>query len=473
LRLLGLGSHGFKQHEEGLLMSSDVAIRVEQLSKAFRTYSRPGKRLTQMLWNGFSRVTPDPASGWFKTRGQSACSEFWALRDISFIARKGETTAILGKNGAGKSTLLQLIAGTLAPTTGSMYVNGKISAILELGAGFNQDYTGRENVLLNGQLMGLDERLLREKLPEIERFADIGQFFDQPTRTYSTGMYARLAFAVSTCLEPEVLIVDEALAVGDIGFQYKCFQRLRELKDRGVSILLVTHSTAMVLDHADHAILLHQGNLIASSGDVKAVVTEYEKIIRGVRDVPNASEVASPPMIELAPIQTQNQLAELAERNRNTSLSEHRFGSWRAILDSIVVSQEFDARTDSPLLESGANTTIRFLIISSELIENVVLGASIRNVSGSDLWGDNNLYAGVPITIKPGLNILEYEFELALATGEYLLLCGLARYENGQREEIDQRWPVKRLHVTAHRDQVGAIYSPIRVRCFEVGEANS
>ena len=173
--------------------------------------------------------------------------EFWALRDVSFSINRGETVGIIGRNGAGKSTLLQMICGTLTPTVGDIEVNGRVAALLELGAGFNPEFSGRDNVYLNGSVLGLSKSEIDKKFQEILDFADIGDFIDQPVKTYSSGMYVRLAFAVQACIDPEILIVDEALAVGDIGFQYKCFKRMEMLKQKGTTIIMVTHSTGSIL----------------------------------------------------------------------------------------------------------------------------------------------------------------------------------------------------------------------------------
>ncbi|MDU6912461.1 MAG: ABC transporter ATP-binding protein, partial [Streptococcus salivarius] len=188
--------------------------------------------------------------------------EFWALQDVSFRLKKGETVGIVGKNGSGKSTLLQIIAGTLTPTTGSVKIEGRVAALLELGAGFNNDFSGRENIYLNAVLLGLSKAEIDEKIDDIISFADIGHFIDSPVRSYSSGMLVRLAFAIQAQIEPEILIVDEALAVGDARFQAKCFARLKQLKERGTSILFVSHATEQIVTHCDSAILINDGVML-------------------------------------------------------------------------------------------------------------------------------------------------------------------------------------------------------------------
>lgn len=250
-------------------MCSDLAVVVSDLTKVFPVYEKPHHRLFQML---------SPASEkhkWYK--------EFHALKNISFDVKRGETFGIVGRNGSGKSTLLQLICGTLFPTQGSVQVNGRIAALLELGAGFNPDFTGRENVYLNGSVLGLSKEEIDSRFDTIAEFADIGEFIEQPVKSYSSGMYVRLAFAVAINVQPDVLIVDEALAVGDEAFQRKCFARIQNLRDSGSTILFVSHSAGIVTELCDRAILLDQGELIAQGGP-KLVVSKYHKLIYAPAD---------------------------------------------------------------------------------------------------------------------------------------------------------------------------------------------
>lgn len=238
---------------------SEVAIHVRDLGKMYRIYDRPQDRLKQMLWRGR------------RLYGR----EFWALRDVSFEVRKGETVGIIGRNGSGKSTLLQIIAGTLTPTEGDITINGRVAALLELGSGFNPEFTGRENVFLNGSILGFSRAEMEQRFDEIAAFADIGQFLDQPVKTYSSGMFVRLAFAVAVSSEPDVLIVDEALAVGDIFFRQRCYQRLEALRDKGVSILLVSHAMSEVEQFCQSTVLLHHGQAIFYGSSSEAVHRYY------------------------------------------------------------------------------------------------------------------------------------------------------------------------------------------------------
>ncbi|WP_347912592.1 ABC transporter ATP-binding protein [Pseudomonas grandcourensis] len=243
-------------------MSSQVAIRVSNLSKCFQIYEKPSDRLLQMLARGFKKYY----------------REFWALKDVSFEVRKGETVGIVGRNGSGKSTLLQMICGTLNPSDGDIKVNGRIAALLELGSGFNPEFTGRENVYMNAAVLGLTKKEIDARYAEIEAFADIGQFIDQPVKTYSSGMSVRLAFAVAINSDPEVLVIDEALSVGDELFQRKCYSRIESIKAKGTTILFVSHSGNIVVELCDRAILMDAGELLLV-GEPKEIVGKYQQLL--------------------------------------------------------------------------------------------------------------------------------------------------------------------------------------------------
>jgi lipopolysaccharide transport system ATP-binding protein len=242
-------------------MSSEAVIVLKNISKCFKQYAHPIERIKDIVRPG---------------RGKS--SEHWALQDINLVINKGETLGLIGKNGSGKSTLLQMIAGTLTPTQGEITVNGRISALLELGSGFNPEFTGRQNVFFNGRLLGLPEREIEDKFDAIAAFADIGPFIDRPVKTYSSGMFVRLAFAVAINVEPDILIVDEALAVGDEAFQRKCFSRIKAFQEAGKTILFVSHSAATVVELCNWSILIDGGEILLS-GPPKLVVSKYHKLL--------------------------------------------------------------------------------------------------------------------------------------------------------------------------------------------------
>lgn len=240
----------------------ELAISVRKLGKSYRIYARPQDRLKQAFFRGRRR--------YFR--------EFWALRDVSLQVWRGETVGIMGRNGCGKSTLLQLICNTLTPTTGEVAVHGRIAALLELGAGFNPEFTGRDNVYTNAAILGLSRQQIDARYEDIVAFAELGDFIDRPVKIYSSGMYVRLAFAVAASIEPEILVVDEALAVGDEAFQRKCFARIEAIKNRGGTIFFVSHSASLMIDLCDRAALLDRGELLMT-GRPKTVVTAYHRLL--------------------------------------------------------------------------------------------------------------------------------------------------------------------------------------------------
>ena len=252
-------------------MSSDeISVRVSGLSKCYQIYDTPRDRLKQFVVPRLQRATRAPARQYFH--------EFWALRDVSFEIARGQTVGIIGRNGSGKSTLLQMICGTLTPTTGEVETKGRIAALLELGSGFNPEFTGRDNVYMNGAVLGLSREEVDDRFDDIASFADIGQFIDQPVKTYSSGMAVRLAFAVQATIDPDIFVVDEALAVGDEKFQRKCFARLDDLKARGTSILFVSHTPASIIELCDKTLLLEKGQRLLYGSAPKAV-RAYQRLI--------------------------------------------------------------------------------------------------------------------------------------------------------------------------------------------------
>ncbi|MFI8222910.1 ABC transporter ATP-binding protein [Pseudomonas sp. NPDC085632] len=252
-------------------MSSDIAIKIENLSKCYQIYNTPRDRLKQFILPGFQRAVGMQTQQYFR--------EFWALRDISFEVKKGETVGVIGRNGGGKSTLLQLICGTLNPTSGTIQTNGRIAALLELGSGFNPEFTGRENVYLSCALLGLTKEETDARFDDVASFADIGSFIEQPVKTYSSGMFVRLAFAVNIVSQPDIMIVDEALAVGDMSFQAKCMTALRRIQDNGATVLFVSHDIGSIRSLCSQAAYLEKG-ILKGFGKASTLTEEYIRVTR-------------------------------------------------------------------------------------------------------------------------------------------------------------------------------------------------
>jgi ABC-type polysaccharide/polyol phosphate transport system ATPase subunit len=374
-----------------------IALRVENVSKQYRIYATPGDRLKESLSRGRLK------------RHQ----EFWALKDISFEIEKGTTTGIIGPNGSGKSTLLQIITGTLEPTHGAVHYEGRIGALLELGAGFNPEFTGLENCFMNASLMGFSRRETEALIPEIERFAEIGQFIHQPVKTYSSGMYVRLAFAIAISASPDILIVDEALAVGDAIFQHRCMRRIRQMQDNGVTIFFVSHDPAAVRALCTRAILLSGGQMEAD-GDPPDVLNRYQKIIMAREHAFEAS-TSEPEEVAIAAEAAREAAASLPLE----PLFRHGDGSAQ-----ILSVELFDSsRQRVELVESGEAVTVRLGVAFDKDVDDPVFGFLIRNRHGIHIYGTNTELQGLSIgPVKRGeVFEITFQFECWLAPDSYSL----------------------------------------------------
>ena len=368
-------------------MSADLAISLTGVSKKYRLFKSPTERLKEAL-HPFRK---------------NYHREFWALQDVSFDLPKGRTLGVLGLNGSGKSTLLQIVAGVLQPSAGNAIVKGRVAALLELGAGFNPELTGRENVITNALILGLSQSDAKQRMEEVQSFADIGEHFDQPVKTYSSGMFMRVAFAMAITVEPDIMIIDEALAVGDAKFQEKCFRRLKRFQSEGRTILFVTHDRASVTQLCNDAILLHHGRLVARGkpSDVAAIYTELLTTGR-LLTAPQTSAFSATQDTAAATDAQQGQVSSgdvapvlsafLADRDTGDKLgrnplynvNEDRFGRGGArIIDAVVVS---DGRINPGHLMSGAKTQIYVKAIFDRAIEAPLLGITITNAQGVTLY---------------------------------------------------------------------------------------
>lgn len=373
-------------------MSSEIAIKVENLSKCYQIYDQPRDRLKQFILPRFQRLAGQRASQHYR--------EFWALNDISFEVKKGESVGIVGRNGSGKSTLLQIITGTLSPTSGSVSTQGRIAALLELGSGFNPDFTGIENVYLNGALLGFSTAQIHEKFDAIAAFADIGQHLNQPVKTYSSGMLVRLAFAVQVQVEPEILIVDEALAVGDALFQKRCFQRIEKLISDGTTLLFVSHDQESVRTLTNRALLLNKGKA-AAWGLSSEVVLEYRKLLHDeeaayftslTKDLTERAKQASTSCVPVEaalnlPSPTDSVEVPRTEGARTERLS---FGDGGV---KIVQVETLNGEADScSMYYPGEKLLIRITCESLVNIDKINIAVRLRNKEGVKVysWGTLN-----------------------------------------------------------------------------------
>ncbi|WP_412499139.1 ABC transporter ATP-binding protein [Vibrio furnissii] len=347
------------------MSSNSLAIKVDGLGKCFHTYPAPKDRLKQFIL--------PPIKNFFGKDSSPYYSEFWALRDLSFEIEKGESFGIVGRNGSGKSTLLQIITGTLFPTEGNLVVNGRIAALLELGSGFNPEFTGRENVYLNGMLVGLSKREIDERFDDIAAFADIGAHLEQPVKTYSSGMLVRLAFAVQVQLTPDILIVDEALAVGDALFQKRCYQRMEQLTSDGVTLLFVSHDQETVRTLTKKSILLNSGKIV-DYGSSSDVLISYRKLLHK-----QEQEYYQKTVVNL------RNSTEKKFDNDNKS-----FGNGLAEVLKVTIFNKDEDETS--VFSPGDRIKIRVDCKSNTDLQNLNIGLRIRNKQGIKVtsWGTLN-----------------------------------------------------------------------------------
>ncbi|WP_294958740.1 ABC transporter ATP-binding protein [Sulfurovum sp.] len=373
-------------------MNNDIAIKVENLTKIYHLYDKPQDRLKEAL-NPFNK---------------SYHHDFYAMQNVSFEIRRGETVGILGRNGAGKSTLLKMITGVLTPTSGSMEVQGKIASLLELGAGFNPEMTGMENIYLNGTLMGFTKEEMDAKINDIIVFADIGEFIYQPAKMYSSGMYARLAFAVSINVEPEILIVDEALSVGDIKFQIKCINKFKELQEKGITILFVSHDLFTVRSFCNKAIWLHDGQ-VKETGDVTEVTAHYNEFMYGTADETSGTS------------KKDDTYSEVLTKDFDAI---NRWGDMEGIIEYVEVLND----NDKPENIFTLNQTITIkMVVNTEQVatDNLSFAISVKDKNGVDLIVSTTMDQSHKLNTQADRIGVFFKFENYLATGEYIVVAAV------------------------------------------------
>ena len=388
-------------------MSSDLALEVEQLGKLYPIYDHPRDRLLQALWGNRKQL--------FRP--------FWALQNVSFQLKRGQTLGVVGRNGSGKSTLLQLICGTLTPSCGEVWVNGRIGALLELGSGFNPEFSGLENVYLNGTLLGLTQKEIDSKLDAILDFAGIGDFIHQPVKTYSSGMAVRLAFAVQAHVEPDLLVVDEALAVGDEMFQKKCYAHLETLKENGTAILLVTHSCPQILQHCDQALLLSGGQL-KLHGSPKLITSTYQRLNNAPTDQWDSLLNQFTEQDEETDTTSTEAIVDKSSEQQNapplipcSSVSYEPRGIQIEAVE--IFNQEGDPVTLIPFAQPFS---LRFCYQATEALEDLRLACNIANQTGARITGQH--HAG-PTCVSGDSFCMTFHFKSGLLPGLYFVGGGI------------------------------------------------
>lgn len=431
---------------------SEYAIQVQNVEKMYKLYDKPTDRLKESL--GFSR--------------KKRYKEHFALDNVSFNVKKGETVGIIGTNGSGKSTILKIITGVLNPTGGNILVDGRISALLELGAGFNGEYTGIENVYLNGTMIGFSREEIDAKLQDILDFADIGEFVNQPVKTYSSGMFVRLAFAVAINIDPEILIVDEALSVGDVFFQAKCYHKFEEFKKMGKTILFVSHDLGSIGKYCDRVVLLNKGKKL-NEGSPKEMIDIYKKLLVNQYDVETGETLGD----------TQNDIEDNTHENKSEdsqvkksaaaasadkNLWKSRFdlnpntieyGSKEAeIVDYAIVD---DAGNYNNAIEKGRKFTIKFKIDFHDKVTEPIFAYTIKNLQGTEITGTNTMFEGKGIVSADNgdSKIVTFTQNADLQGGEYLISFGCTGYTNGEFTVYHRLYDVVNLTVVSQKNTVG------------------
>ncbi|MDR3593432.1 ABC transporter ATP-binding protein [Clostridium sp.] len=407
---------------------SDIAIKVENLSKVYKLYDKPIDRMKESL-----SLTKKKYS-----------REHYALNNISFEIKKGETVGIIGTNGSGKSTILKIITGVLNSTRGTVEVNGRISALLELGAGFNPEYTGIQNIYLNGTMMGYSKEEVDKKIDGIVKFANIGDFINQPVKTYSSGMFVRLAFAVSINIDPQVLIVDEALSVGDVFFQAKCYKKFDEFKKVGKTILFVTHDLGSISKYCDRAILLNKG-IKLYDGNTKEAIDIYKKVLvnqldEQVDDFGESKEIMS------SDIKWKESMVI------NPDIVE--YGSKKAeIIDFCIIENKNITNN----VVKGREFLIKMKVFFNCKIEDPIFAFTIKNLKGVEITGTNTMIEKVDLNIVNENECKEITFKqvMNLQGGQYLLSLGCTGYVNGEFTVYHRLYDVCDITVISDKNTVG------------------
>ncbi|MDO5146371.1 MAG: ABC transporter ATP-binding protein [Eubacteriales bacterium] len=436
---------------------SEYAIDVQNVSKIYKLYERPKDRFKEALHLTKKKLSRD----------------HYALNQINFQVKKGETIGIIGTNGSGKSTILKIITGVLNPTAGDVKIDGRISALLELGAGFNMEYTGVENVYLNGTMIGFSEEEIKNKMDDILSFADIGEFVYQPVKTYSSGMFVRLAFAVAINIDPEILIVDEALSVGDVFFQAKCYHKFEEFKKQGKTILMVSHDLSSISKYCDRVILLNKGDKLAE-GEPKQIVDLYKKLLVNQLSEDDLSKYKKNGEVEKKEKKSSKQEKQTKQNINSSEVTPEKaeesgklwkdymaenpeiidYGSKEIeILDYCILDEEGKI---SDTIKKGAKYTVKFKIYCNQVVDEPILAFTIKDIKGTEVTGTNTMYEKMYLKVKKGeTKVVSFTQKMNLSRGNYLLSFGCTGFRNGDFTVYHRMYDVVNMGVISDKDNVG------------------
>lgn len=419
----------------------DTAIKVENLSKVYKLYNKPIDRLRESL--GFTK--------------KSLSQEFYALKNVTIEVKRGETVGIIGTNGSGKSTILKIITGVLDATEGKVIIQGRISALLELGAGFNMEYTGMENIYLNGTMIGFSDAEISAKLNDILEFADIGDFVYQPVKTYSSGMFVRLAFAVAINIEPEILIVDEALSVGDVFFQAKCYRKFEEFKQSGKTILFVSHDLSSVSKYCDRVVLLNKGVKLAE-GNPKEIVDLYKKLLVNQLD----TKLENTTLNEYKDAYKKDTIWKL---NLLVNPKVLEYGEKEAEIMDFAIMDSNGTITNT--IEKGSVFQIKMKVLFHQAIQDPIFAYTIKNILGTELTGTNTMYEKINVLPqeKGAVRTVTFEQEMNLQGGEYLLSLGCTGYREAEFKVYHRLYDLCSIVVISDKNTVGFFDMKSHVTC--------
>lgn len=424
-----------------------LAIEVDNVQKIYKLYDKPSDRLKEAF--GFGKKTKHKLH--------------YALKGVSMKIYQGETVGIIGTNGSGKSTILKIITGVLNPTSGRVLVNGRISALLELGAGFNMEYNGIENVYLNGTMMGFSEKEIEAKLPEILSFADIGDYVYQPVKTYSSGMFVRLAFAVAINIEPEILIVDEALSVGDVFFQAKCYHKFEEFKKMGKTIVFVSHDLSSISKYCDRVYLLNQGNILGE-GSPKAMIDTYKRVLVGQYDESENAGEESENLLDDEDLQraaakkadgAAKDAAEASAEAKGQNPNALEYGTKQAQIEEVYITDDRGVPTNAIL--KGSMFTIHMRVRFMDHIPAPIFAFSVKNVIGVEITGTNTMIEKAFLdSVEPGdVKNVTFTQKMNLQGGEYLLSLGVTGYNQDTFEVYHRLYDALNITVVSDKNTVG------------------